>query len=156
MLTAAQILLMIHLLAAGADTPVVPIAVDDLTVAPRILPMPPGMPGARLAPRHGHWVDQEAEEVGPGTWLPEPLDREYYRRLRACERLPDAFQVQLDKLVELHRIDGEGRVWATEARCLAQRLEDKTVVAGSWSGWQVALLSVASAVVAGGIVKLVQ
>lgn len=150
MLIAAQILLTILLSA----TDLVDVNVDDLSKAPRIRPLQDGLPLARLAPDHGRWVEADGTVGDAGIYLPSPLDDEYYRRLRACERLPDAFQVQLDGFGRKLRMDCTGRVETTAARCIAQRLDDDAAVVRGWTDWKVAVMVVASALFAGGTVAL--
>jgi len=86
------------------------VTIPDLMTAPKIAPLPDGLPDAR--------------DDGKGTYLPYPLDLEVLRRLRLLYALPDLTQLQMNKQREVVESDCQGRLAVTEAKFLAEREAD--------------------------------
>ena len=132
----------------------VELQVDDLTKAPRISPLPAGLPDPRVAPTEGSWRDTDGKERFVGTFLPAPLDAEVMRRLRLLDRLPDFMQVQIDQLMLLSEQKVKGQVAVTEARCIAERVRAGPQIQEGWSNWQMIGAVLLAAAVGAGVVAI--
>jgi hypothetical protein len=129
---------------------------DELYTAPRISPLPSGLPQPQVAPEDGRWVSTEGTESwAAGVFLPMELNLELRRRARACDKLPGLFQVQLDQLKRVAAAELAQAVALAVARervsHVRQGLEAPAIDEGGLPNWIETPLIIAGVVLAAGV-----
>lgn len=140
--------------AAPADPtadPVLETTTVEIGKAPRVRPMPAGLPNPRRSPTEGSWHDDELGEMRGGTYLPQPLDSWVNRRLRLLESYPELCQRHLDAQARVHQVEVEGNAAILEAKCIAQRIDQSLAedTSQAWPPWVTVAVALGATLIGG-------
>jgi len=103
---------------------------NDLWEAPRLSPLP-DLPEPQLSPEQGYWTEDTGKRWPAGVFLPPLLNLHLRCSLRALDKMPELFQVQLDQLRLFHDAKVQAELEKQAAKNTAENIRGQ--VPGGYS-----------------------